>query len=280
MSPESKYEYYQVVVKRYKKADWQERRKILNEFCHNCQLDRNYASHKLNHPEKFLKKKKQKRGRKSKYNHPDILKPIKTIWLTANLPCSKNLVTMFDDWLDWYEESFDEIPDEAKKKIRSISAATIDRLFKKIRPHYKQHGLSTTKPGSLLKKHIPIKTGQWDETRPGYIETDSVAHCGASALGTFVLSLDHVDIATTWTEQRAVFGKGEIGVVAQVKDVEESLPFPLLGFDSDQGTEFMNWHLYRHFTDRKQPIDFTRSRAYMKNDNAHDEQKNWTHIRQ
>jgi hypothetical protein len=136
------------------------------------------------------------------------------------------------------------------------------------------------KPGTLLKKHIPIKTNQWDETRPGFLEADTVAHCGRSLLGEFIHTVDTVDIATGWTEQRAVFGKGETDVLAQIKDIEASLPFPLLGFDSGNGSEFINWHLMRHFCEKTSSVQFTRSRPYHKNDNAHVEQKNWTHVRQ
>jgi len=107
-----------------------------------------------------------------------------------------------------------------------------------------------------------------------------VAHCGDSLFGMFAYTVNFTDIATGWTEQRAVWGKGEKGVLEQIKDIEKMIPFPLLGFDSDNGSEFLNYHLQRHFTDRKQPINFTRSRAYHKNDNAHIEQKNWTHVRQ
>jgi hypothetical protein len=96
----------------------------------------------------------------------------------------------------------------------------------------------------------------------------------------FAYTIDCVDIATGWTEQRAVWGKGERDVLEQMKDIETSLPFPLLGFDSDNGSEFLNHPLFKHFTQRKQPIQFTRSRAYHKDDNAHVEQKNWTHVRQ
>lgn len=281
MSPQSKYEYFQVVATRYSKASRAEKSRILDEFCEICAIrDRNHAIHKLNHPEKYLHKSKRKRGRKSKYNQPEVLKPLKKIWLKSNLLCSKNLKALLSDWIHSYEESFEPLSEEVKAKLRTISPATIDRILKKLRPHYKKHGLSTTKPGSLLKHHIPIKTDQWDEKRPGFIESDTVAHCGSSTLGPYVLSIDYLDIATTWSEQRAVFGKGERGVVLQTKDVEKSFPFPILGFDSDQGSEFMNWHLYRHFTSREKPVDFTRSRAYKKNDNAHIEQKNWTHIRQ
>ena len=132
-----------------------------------------------------------------------------------------------------------------------------------------------------MRKQIPIKTNQWEEFRPGFLEADTVAHCGGSSLGQYVNTVDFVDIATGWTEQRAVWGKGETDVLTQIKDVEVSLPFQLKGFDSDNGGEFLIYHLLRHFADnRKTPIQFTRSRAYKKDDNAHIEQKNYTHVRQ
>jgi hypothetical protein len=183
-------------------------------------------------------------------------------------------------WLPSYEKEFGTLPRYAIKALYDVSAATIDRLLKSTRIQYKGRGRSTTKPGTLLKKHIPIKTDQWDETRPGFLEADTVAHCGESMAGMFAFTIDCVDIASTWTEQRAVWGKGETGVLEQIKDIEDSLPFPLLGFDSDNGSEFLNYHLLRHFHQRKQPIQFTRSRPYHKDDNAHVEQKNWTHVRQ
>jgi hypothetical protein len=150
----------------------------------------------------------------------------------------------------------------------------------KHRNRYNKRGLVTTKPGAIIKKRIPIKTKQWDETRPGFLEADTVAHCGDSVAGMFVYTINCVDIATGWTEQRATWGKGERGTVNSIKSIEQSLPFSLLGFDCDNGSEFLNWHLVRYLTNRRKPITFTRSRAYYKNDNAHIEQKNWTDIRQ
>jgi hypothetical protein len=132
----------------------------------------------------------------------------------------------------------------------------------------------------LLRNQIPILTNQWNESRPGFLEADTVAHCGESLSGMFAYTIDTVDIATTWTEQRATWGKGETGVLKQIEDIEKALPFPLLGFDSDNGSEFLNRTLFKHFTKRKHPVQFTRSRAYHKDDNAHVEQKNWTHVRQ
>lgn len=153
-------------------------------------------------------------------------------------------------------------------------------MLSNIRVKYNKRGLSTTKPGSLLKKQIPIKTEQWDESRPGFLETDLVAHCGSSTYGPFVNTIDTVDIATGWTEQRAAWGKSQDAVIEQIKDIENSMPFPILGFDCDNGSEFINHHLMRYFLHRKTPIQFTRSRSYKKNDNAHIEQKNWTHVRE
>ena len=148
------------------------------------------------------------------------------------------------------------------------------------RAKFAKKGVATTKPGSIIKKQIPIKTNQWNETIPGFIEADTVAHCGSTVAGMFVYSLNCVDIASGWTEQRAVWGKRERGVLEAINDVEKSIPFPIKGFDCDNGSEFLNWHLLRHLTERKQPVQFTRARPYHKNDNAHIENKNWTHIRQ
>jgi len=182
--------------------------------------------------------------------------------------------------LPGYTQHFGDLFPKIHDLLRKISPATIDRLLVPVRVQYNKRGRTTTKPGTLLKRHIPIQTNQWDETRPGFLEADSVAHCGESLAGQFAYTLDFVDIATGWTEQRAVWGKGEMGVLEQINNLEKMLPFPLLGFDCDNGYEFLNHHLLRHFTQRKSPVRFTRSRAYHKDDNAHVEQKNWTHVRQ
>ena len=134
-----------------------------------------------------------------------------------------------------------------------------------------------TKPGTLLKHHIPIKTDSWDVKTPGFTETDLVSHCGNSEKGEFIHSLNVTDIHTTWVESRAVMGKGQAGVLEAMKEIEGALPFKLLGIDSDNGSEFINYHL-KAFCDQKN-IQFTRGRPYKKDDNAHIEQKNWTHVR-
>jgi hypothetical protein len=229
---------------------------------------------------RFIKPKTKKRGRKPVYRNEAVLGPLKRIWLAANLPCSKRLKAILPLWLPGYAKHFGALPLDVAKALKRISPATIDRVLTPVRMEYKKHGRSTTKPGTLLRKQIPINTNQWNEARPGFLEVDTVAHCGDTTAGTYVNTIDFVDIATSWTEQRAVWGKGERGVLEQIKDVEQSLPFPLLGFDCDNGSEFLNYHLVRHFAERTKPVAFTRSRSYHKDDNAHIEQKNWTHVRQ
>ncbi len=280
MSPRSKSEYVEAVHLRYKKASRKERTIILNEFCATCGYNRKYAIRLLRGFKRFTKRKPRRRGKPSFYRNEAILTPLKQIWLTANLPCSKRLQAILPLWLPGYVQYVGELSAEVTDALLKISPATIDRLLRPSRIHYQKRGYSTTKPGTLLRNQIPLQTNQWNEARPGFIEADTVAHCGDSLSGTFVYTIDTVDIATGWTEQRAVWGKGETGVLHQLKDIERALPFPLLGFDCDNGSEFLNHHLLRHFTQREQPVKFTRSRPYHKDDNAHIEQKNWTHVRQ
>ncbi len=280
MSPRSKREYRETVYLRYKNATRLEKTAILNEFCATCGCHRKHAIRVLKRFKRFTKPKAKKRGKPSVYRNEAIINPMKKIWLAANLPCSKRLKVMLPIWLPGYIEMFGELPPEVISALLNISPPTIDRVLKPIRIHYPRRGKSTTKPGTLLRKQIPINTNQWDESRPGFLEADTVAHCGDSTQGMYANTIDFVDIATGWTEQRAVWGKGQTGVLEQIQHIEKNLPFPIRGFDCDNGGEFLNDHLFRHFTNRKQPVQFTRSRSYHKDDNAHVEQKNWTHVRQ
>jgi hypothetical protein len=274
MSKKAKTEYLIEIKKRYLSSSKAEKQIILNEFCKVCGYNRKYAIRLINKPG-TNKKKSKKPGRPKTYNNPLLLEFIKRIWICSNLACSKRLKAMIPFWLPFYDLSLEE---DVKNLLLSISPATIDRILSRIRRKHKKFGLSTTKPGSLLKKHIPIKTNQWDESRPGFLEADTVAHCGSSLSGSFIYTVNVTDIATGWTESRASWGKGQIGVFDALKAIESSLPFKILGFDSDNGNEFLNNYLWAYLTKRK--VHFTRSREYQKNDNAHIEQKNWTLIRQ
>jgi hypothetical protein len=280
MSPRSKREYTEAIFLRYKKASRKEKSTILDEFCTVCGYHRKHAIRLLRRFKRFTQPKAKKPGRSSLYSTPEVINPLKKIWLAANLPCSKRLKAILPLWLPGYRQQFGNLTLKTWTALLTISPATIDRLLRPVRIHYRKRGRPTTKPGSLLRKHIPIKTNQWNESQPGFLEADTVAHCGTSMAGMFAYTIDCVDIATGWTEQRAVWGRGQTGVLEQIHHIEQCLPFPLLGFDCDNGSEFLNHHLMRHFTERKLPVQFTRSRAYHKDDNAHIEQKNWTHVRQ
>jgi hypothetical protein len=214
------------------------------------------------------------------YNSATLLIPLKRIWKTINLPFSKRLKAILPEWLPGYIKSFGPISQEMAAALLKISPSSIDRILKPVRVEYAKDGRATTKPGMLLRKHLQVKTNPWDESRPGLLEANTVAHCESSTEGMYANAVDCVDIATGWTEQRTVWGKNYQNVIDQIKDIEQSLPFPILGFDTDNGSEFINHHLLRHLTEKIRPIQFTRSRAYKKDDNAHIEQKNWTHVRQ
>jgi len=280
MSPTSKKEYLKSIAKRYQNANKKNKSLILEEFCQVCGYHRKYAIAKLNGLKHPKRRPPAKRGPKPIYNNPLILNSLKEIWIATNLICSKRLKAAIPHWLGFYQTQYGYLPLDLVKKILKISPATIDRTLHPIKHLYRGKGRCATKPGLLLKHHIPIKTNQWDESKPGFIEADTVHHCGTSLAGVYAVTLDTVDIATEWTEQRATYGIGHHDIFMQVKDIESSLPFPLLGLDCDNGGELLNKNIYHYLTHRKAPVQFTRSRAYRKNDNAHVEGKNWTHVRQ
>ncbi len=280
MSPRAKREYVEAILSRYKRTNRANKTRILDELCSTCGFHRKHAIRLLRKLTRYRRPRFRRCGPKPVYSREEILKPLKKIWLAANLPCSKRLKAILPLWLPGYQALHGPLPPEIVHLLLRISAATIDRLLRPVRACYQHHGRCTTKPGTLLRHQIPIATEQWNQTKPGFLEADTVAHCGESTAGQFAYTIDCVDIATSWSEQRAVWGRGETDVLVQIRDIEQSLPFPLLGFDCDNGSEFLNHHLLRHFRNRSTPVSFTRSRAYHKDDNAHVEQKNWTHVRQ
>lgn len=280
MSEKSRKEYLQEIKVRYKKATKKEKNKILDEFCQVCGYNRKYAIRLLNNND-AEKGKAKRSGRPKVYHSQHIIRFLKIVMRMTNLICSKRLKQAIPLWIEPYEISYcTKLSEPDKAKLLRISAATIDRLLSKDKRKLGKLGLSTTKPGSLIKKMVPIKTNQWDESRPGFIEADTVAHCGTSTAGSFVYSLNTVDIATGWIETRAIWGKGQKSSYEAIRSIEKTLPFRIKGFDSDNGSEFLNYHLMSYFVERKHPVQYTRSRSYKSNDNAHIEGKNWTHIRQ
>ncbi len=273
--------YIKNLQKRYVDANRKEKSLILNEFCETSGYHRKHAIRMLSQraPDTKSPPAQEQRGRKPIYLPEQLLEPLRLIWLATDLMCSKRLKAAMAIWLPFYEVTYGILDKHIREQLLMVSESTIDRLLKPDRQQ-RPKGLSGTKPGSLLKNQIPIKTDQWNEKQPGFVEADTVAHCGTTLMGDFVWSLTLTDIYSGWTENRAVWNKGAEGVINQIKDIEENLPFSILGFDCDNGSEFLNHHLVNYFQKRPAPVQFTRSRPYHSNDNAHVEQKNWTHVRQ
>ena len=277
MGKQERKAYLEAIRARYRRASRIKKTTILDEFCAVCGYHRKYALRLLNAPFRRARKALAKPGPASRYDTPELVEALRAIWMASDQLCSKRLKAALPLWLPFYQPPLSA---EARALLDTISAATIDRLLKPIRANIGRKGMSGTKPGTLLKKHIPIQAGAWDVTQPGFMEADTVAHCGDSLAGDFVWSLTMTDICTGWTECRATWNKGADGVMTQIKAIQKALPFPIKGFDCDNGSEFLNWHLLRYFQTHEQPIKFTRSRPYHSNDNAHVEQKNWSHVRQ
>ena len=270
--------YLKAIRSRYRRARKKVKVTILDEFCSVCGYNRKYAIRLLNQHAKT--NQKHRTGPKPIYASAELRTALKRIWFATDQMCSKKLKAAIPLWLPFYGTAYKALSPDTQEKLLTISASTIDRVLKPVRVAYGRKGLSGTRPGTLLKNQIPIRTDFWDVTQPGFMEADTVAHCGDSLAGSFIWSLTMTDILTTWTENRATWNKGAEGVRDQIKDIETGIPFEMLGFDCDNGSEFLNWHLLRYFTDHPSVTSFTRSRPYKKNDNAHVEQKNWSHVRQ
>lgn len=268
--------YLESIRGRYHRSGKLKRTLILDEFCAICNYNRKYAIRLLS---RLTKPATKRTGPKPQYDSEEFKKPLITIWLAAGRPCSKKLKIILSQWLGYYDSTYGILNVEIKKKLLKISSATIDRVISKTKMTNRK-GLSGTKPGTLLKNQIKIQEDCWDVTKPGYIEADTVALCGNSLIGGFIWCITMTDIHTTWTEIRGAWNKRSLGILNQIKDIEACLPFKLLGFDCDNGTEFLNHHLIKYLSKREEAVQFTRSRPYRKNDNAHVEQKNWTHVRQ
>jgi hypothetical protein len=205
-----------------------------------------------------------------------VIHALTAIWEAAGYPWSLRLQALLPRWLPWARRRFG-LSARVCQQLVTISPRQMDRRLAPVKRQLTTRRYGRTKPGSLLKHHIPLKTDQWDVTVPGFTELDLVAHCGDRADGEFAHSLNVTDIHTTWVETRAVLGKGEVRVQQGLEEIRQALPFALRGIDTDNGSEFINDHLYRYC--QALPIQFTRGRPYKKDDNAHIEQKNWTHVR-
>jgi len=275
MSRESIREYFKSIHIRYRKASKELKRLILNEFCATTGYNRKYAIRKLNRSLKTEASKAVVRRRKPTYG-PKVISVLAAVWEAAGYPCSARLKALLILWMPWIRKRY-AISSRIEEQLLTISSRQMDRRLKGRKGRIRKGIYGRTKPGTLLKHHIPIKTDNWDVQSPGWTEVDTVSHSGNSGEGIFGYTVNQTDILTTWVESRAVLGKGEKAVVEALNEMAQEFPFVIKGIDSDNGSEFINWHLFRYCESKKiQPF---RGRPYKKDDNAHIEQKNWTHVR-
>lgn len=282
MSPPAKWEYMKTVYERYRQArSRKEKGLILDEFCKTYDCHRKHALRLLNAPPP-AKRRPPRSKRGSLYSQGRLPMILQRLWQASDYLCGQRLKPAILEWLPDIRRKFATSPRE-ERLLLGIGSATIDRMLKSKKLRFKRRIYGTTKPGSLLKHHIPIRTDFWDVNCPGFTEVDLVSHSGACALGDFGQTLDMAEVMSGWVERRCVLGKSEIVVQRAIDDIRQELPFDLLGIDSDNGSEFINDHLYRYCqgdpASNRAPVEFTRSRPYKKDDNAHVEQKNWTHVR-
>jgi len=275
MSQRSKHELLVAVQPRYLKASRNGKSQILDEFIAATNYHRKYALRILKNP--GHRKQHKPKGRRKVYQD-EVVTALTRIWEICGRICSKRLHPFLPEMVAVLERH-DELVlcEETKQLLFQMSRSTIDRCLQPARFEHRK-GLSTTKPGSLLKKAIPVRTfADWDDARPGFLEIDLVAHCGDSVAGQYLNTLTAVDISTGWVECVPILHRSQAMVSAAICQLRDRLPFVLLGLDSDNGGEFINDTLYRYCL--QEEITFTRSRPYKKNDQAHVEQKNWSIVR-
>jgi len=279
------------ISKKYIKATKKEKTKILDEFINLTGYNRTYGARILNYSSGRLigymisggkriryvigkKKKKKTRDRPRIYDH-DVFLALKRIWTIFDFICGKRLAPFMAEAVEKLEKHKElEISPVVRQKLLKVSASTIDRLLKPVKDRYRLgKGKKGTKPGTLLKKAIPIKTfADWDDASPGFVEIDLVGHDGGIGSGDFAQSLNFTDVATCWDIVVACKNKARIHVFEGIRAASDRFPFKIVGIDSDNGSEFINAHMLRYCIDNK--ISFSRSRAYKKNDSCFVEQKN------
>lgn len=248
---------------------------ILDEFCHTYDCHRKHALRLLNASQ--LPPTKPPRTKRRPIYSNRVISIVESVWNASGRLWSQRLKSAIVLWMPWIQQRFN-LTKQEHDLLLSISPAQIDRRLKSKKQLLRKKTFGSTRPGSFLKHQIPIKTDSWNIKLPGFVETDLVSHCGGSASGDFAHTVNWTDILTQWVERRAVLGKGEHAVFLALTAMRKDMPFDLLGIDSDNGGEFINAHLYAYC--QSNHIEFTRSRPYQKDDNAHIEQKNWTHVRQ
>lgn len=266
------------IGRRYRAASRAEKAAMLDQLCAVTGWHRDHARRALRVAVR-RQPRRPRRARAPVYGE-DVLVPLRKIWAVMDAPSGKRMAPFMAEMVAALERHGElELTDQVRAKLLAISAATIDRRLAADRARLQIRGRSGTKPGSLLKSQIPVRTwADWDDQRPGFVEIDLVGHEGGNPKGVFCQTLTCTDIATGWTENVAVANKAKHRVRAGLARAAAAFPFPILGIDSDNGTEFINFLLLAWCTTNR--ITFTRSRPGNKNDNGHVEQKNWATVRQ
>jgi hypothetical protein len=271
---QARWEYLCQVWSRYREAGRAEKGQILDEVCRVTGYHRKYAVRRLNGPPP------ERQPARRRLRGPSYCKAVdqalRLVWEASNYPWSVRLKALLPLWLPWLKKRM-SISSRLESQLLRISPRQIDRRLGPYKVQAKRRLYGKTKPGTLLKHQIPIKAERWEVSQPGFTEIDLVSHSGDRAEGEFIHSLTLTDIHTGWTETCAVLGKSQAYVVEALEQIRKRLPFRLRGIDSDNGSEFINHHLHGYC--QQHEIEFTRGRPYKKDDNAHVEQKNWTHVR-
>ena len=272
MGPKAQREYLGRMRERYVVATRREKGRLLDEAVGVTGRHRKALIRAWHRP---ARPRRSRGGRPTAYG-PAVVRALVAIWTAAGYPWSRRLKALLPHWLPWARRRLG-LAATTERGVGAISARQIDRVLAPYKRTLRRRQYGRTKPGTLLKHHIAVKTDHWDVTEPGFTEVDLVSHSGDRADGDFVHTLNLTDIQTTWVEHAAVMGKSQVRVQERLAELRAALPFALRGIDSDNGSEFINAHLQQYC--RTHQIQFTRGRPYKKNDNAHIEQKNWTHVR-
>jgi hypothetical protein len=276
MSKESTNEYTLKMRERYSAMlSKTAKSRVLDDFCLTTSYERKYAIKLLN---KQNNQNRKKSGRKIVYTN-DVRDVVYKIWMMSDQLCSKLMKPVIDSYLESYEKNIKQLDDEIRNKVLSISPATIDRLLSDDRIETSKWRRRRVNTRNIIQSKVPIRTGPWDVNEPGWLEADGVSHGGNTTAGNFIWSITYKDIHSAWTESRAVWNKGAVNIKKRTLELMDELPFTILGLDVDNGCEFLNSSIYQLCRDAEPRIEFTRSRPYHKNDNAHVEQRNYTHVR-
>lgn len=273
------------LCERYRKACKKTKGEILDDLVAATGYNRCYARYILRQLERIGKGKKKDNAHKSSLAQrppiydQEVLKPLTRIWEIMDCISSKRLAAAMPEILPRLIACKElRVKAAIREKLLAISPATIDRLLKPVREQYTLKGRCHTKPGTLLKHQIPIRTfAEWDDARPGFLEMDLVGHDGGNTQGDYCFTLDMTDVQSGWTEQAAVINKAQVHVFQGIQAIRERLPFAIAGLHSDNGSEFINHQLQRYCEQEK--VTFTRGRPFRKNDTCHIEQKNWSIVR-